>query len=297
VELTLSTHLLVDGLLDDAGLDALAVSGYPVVEAWLAEPHVPWKDTRALGKFSARLESRGLRAGSVHLPFYPSVPELRGHGAKWSLIDSATKGRKDALEGATEGLHAAATLGASCAVLHLGWQKDAWDGDQGRWAAEGVASLLETARQVGVTLLLENIISEGTRAARLVSLLDEVDPERAAGVCLDLGHAHVEGDVLAQLEAALPRLRHLHIHDNDGHKDAHLPPGEGSIPWESVLGRLQEFGYQGLAALELRDLSRGDTPSTQVVEDLTSRARVFHHHFSSLGLLPPCPTSPTPKPS
>ena len=291
MELTLSTHLLVDGLLDEAGLDALAVSGYPIVEAWLAEPHVPWKDTRALRKFSAKLESRNLKTGSVHLPFYPSVPELRGEGAKWSLIHSEPKQRKEALDGAAEGLYAAAALGAKSGVLHLGWQKDSWDGDENLWAAEGVAHLIAIARQVGVKLLLENIISEGTRASRLVALLDEVDPAAEAGICLDIGHAHVEGDVMAQLEAALPRLCHLHVHDNDGENDTHLPPGEGTIPWDSLLRRLKDSDYQGLAALELRDNSRGKNPSKEVVENLAGRARSFHNQYCSKGLLPPCPAT------
>lgn len=257
MELTLSTHLLVYDALGVTALEALSRSGYAKLEVWLAEPHVPWRDAEALAAFRARLDDFGLSAGSVHLPFYPSVPALIEDNARWSLIDPSAAARADALQASIDGLHAAAALGADCGVLHLGWQKDAWTDHSHGWAREAVAQLIPAAQAAGVHLLLENIISEGTRVQKLVHLLDELDPEGSVGLCVDLGHAHVEGQVVEELQAALPRLRHLHVHDNDGCSDAHLAPGQGTIPWQEVIHTLQGAGYNGLAALEMRDYSRG----------------------------------------
>ena len=257
MELTLSTHLLVYDALGVPALEALSRSGYAKLEVWLAEPHVPWRDAEALASFKARLDDFGMKAGSVHLPFYPSVPELIEDNARWSLIDPSSEARAEAIQASIEGLHAAAALGAEGGVLHLGWQKDAWTDHSHGWAREAVAQLIPAAQAAGVDLLLENIISDGTRVQKLVDLLDELDPECSAGLCVDLGHAHVEGDVVEELQAALPRLKHLHVHDNDGCSDAHLAPGQGTIPWPEVLQTLQDAGYDGLAALEMRDYSRG----------------------------------------
>jgi sugar phosphate isomerase/epimerase len=273
MELSLSTHLLVYGHLDEPALCALAASGLSLVEVWLAEPHLCWKDARALAEFRARLEQHGLRPASVHLPFYPSVPALLEHGEKWSLIDPAVAQREIALAGTREGIYACAALGARQAVLHLGWQGDAWLDSSHGWARDAVAELLPVAHACGVELLLENIISSGTRVARLIELLDEIDPAGQAGICLDLGHAHVEGDVLAELQVALPRLRHLHLHDNDGCSDAHLAPGLGSMPWAEVLAQLQAAGYDGAGALEIRDLSRGAEAPDQVIQKAVQQAR------------------------
>jgi len=279
VRLTLSTHLLVHGPLDAAALRALRATGHDTVEVWLAEPHVPWREPGACERFRAALADHGLSAGTVHLPFYPSVPELKELGRKWSVLDPDPAARGEAVRGAADGLRAAALLGARGAVLHLGWQRDAWDGRAHGRAREAVAALLPVARAAGVRLLLENIISAGTRVPALLALLDETDPQGEAGICLDLGHAHVDGGVLAELEAALPRLAHLHVHDNDGSEDAHLAPGRGTIPWPAVLQRLRDAGYDAGGALELRDLSRGAEPVPALCRAAAAETRAFRAAF------------------
>lgn len=275
MRLTLSTHLLVHGELDFAALEAIRRSGHDVIELWLAEPHVPWRNPGRCERFRAALAGHGLTAATVHLPFYPSVPELKEQGRKWSLLHADPAERRAALDGAADGLRAAALLGAQGAVLHLGWQRDAWDGHAHGHAREAVSELLPVARAAGVRLLLENIISSGTRAAALLALLEEVDPGGEAGICLDLGHAHVEGGVLAELRDALPRLAHLHVHDNDGTEDAHLAPGRGTIAWPGVVELLRDFGYAGLGALELRDATRGTAGAPELCRAAAADTRGF----------------------
>lgn len=297
MQLSLSSHLLVYGLCAPEELAAARAAGIEQVELWLAEPHLPWRQPSACEALRGRLADLGLRAGSVHLPFYPSVPALLEHGEKWSLIDPDPVRRAESLAGTRAGMIAAAALGADHAVLHLGWQRDTWGENEQGWAREAVHNLLDDPPAEGVCLCLENIISSGTRVGALIALLDEVDPDGHAGICLDLGHAHVDGGVLTELEAAAPRLRHLHLHDNDGQQDRHLAPGLGSIPWPEVLARLQACGFQGAGALEVRDFSRGARPAAEVLtETLTASAAIFPQikvptaeadapHNSSL---PPC---------
>jgi len=281
MEFTLSTHLLVYEELGATALEALAASGYPKLELWLAEPHVPWRDATALAKFRARLADYGLSTPSVHLPFYPSVPELLQQNARWSLIDGAKHARQEALAASADGLHAAAAIGAECGVLHLGWQGDTWNARSDGWAREAVAELVPVAREAGIKLLLENIISSGTRVSKLVELLDEVDPAGDVGLCVDLGHAHVEGNILEELQAALPRLDHLHVHDNDGQKDSHLPPGEGTIPWQQVVEQLRSIDFDGYAALELRDHSKGCAGCQQTISENMAKVDAFRRELGA----------------
>ncbi|HJM39320.1 MAG TPA: sugar phosphate isomerase/epimerase family protein [Planctomycetota bacterium] len=284
MDLTLSSHLLVYRPMEEAALAQMASSGFSKIEVWLAEPHVPWRSERGLEKFRAQLAAHGLRAGSVHLPFYPSVHELFNEGKKWSLLAPANLDRKTALEGAAEGIRAASFLGADCAVLHLGWPGDAWSTEHHAWARDAVAELLPVARACQVQLLLENIISKGTRTSSLAKLLDEVDPAGEAGICLDLGHAHVEGNVLEELQYAIPRLAHLHVHDNDGTCDSHFAPGQGTIPWLDVLRALDEGGFQGQAALELRDFSKGSDCATDVLNLELGHVHDFRARCASEGI-------------
>jgi len=275
VRLSLSTHLFVHGELDCAALEAIRRSGHAALEVWLAEPHVPWRNPGRCERFRASLADHGLATRSVHLPFYPSVPELKEQGRRWSLLDPDPAQRQVALVGAADGLRAAALLGAEVAVLHLGWQRDLWTEHSHAHAREAVSQLLPVARAAGVRLLLENIISSGTRAAALLELLDEVDPAGEAGICLDLGHAHVDGGVLAELRAALPRLAHLHVHDNDGTEDAHLAPGRGTIPWPEVMDLLRAEHYSGFGALELRDPTRGSAGAPELCRASAAELRGF----------------------
>ncbi|MCH2101086.1 MAG: sugar phosphate isomerase/epimerase [Planctomycetes bacterium] len=287
MQLSLSSHLLVYGRCEPEELVSARAAGIEQLELWLAEPHLPWRDLAACAALRKRLGDLGLRAGSVHLPFYPSVPELLDAGEKWSLIDPDPRQRAIALDGVRAGMQAAADLGAEHAVLHLGWQRDSWTQNEHGWAREAVHSLLSEPPANGVQLCLENIISSGTRAAALMQLLDEVDPEGRAGICLDLGHAHVDGGVLAELECAAPRLCHLHLHDNDGQCDAHLPPGSGTIPWPLVLAQLEAAGFDGYGALEIRDQSRGERPVAETLQEtLAASAKIFPE------LLPPDTIAP-----
>jgi sugar phosphate isomerase/epimerase len=265
MKLSLSSHLLVYSDLHAPSLQALANSGIPELELWLAEPHVPWRDPEKLSVFKKQLDDFGITVPSVHLPFYPSVPCLLNNNTRWSVIDADASQRQTAIEGAAQGLAAAASLGAKCAVLHLGWQKDNWSNSSHGWAREAVVELMSVAKKVGVRLLLENIISDGTRVEKLLELLDEIDPTHEVGICLDLGHANIEGDVAEELLLALPRLDHIHVHDNDGRTDSHLCPGAGSIAWPQVVELLRSNGFTGHAALELRDYSRGEHSAPQII--------------------------------
>jgi sugar phosphate isomerase/epimerase len=58
--------------------------------------------------------------------------------------------------------------------------------------------------------------------------------------CFDTGHHNVfaVAPVATWIEALGPYLGQLHIHDNDGKKDRHLPPGEGNFPFTELFDML-----------------------------------------------------------
>lgn len=90
------------------------------------------------------------------------------------------------------------------------------------------------------TLALENVMEP--EPSLLTEIVRQVDDPRL-GLCLDVGHANTgtsESPPLAWIDPMAPWLRHVHLHDNDGHWDTHSPLGEGSVPMEAVLERLLE---------------------------------------------------------
>lgn len=73
-------------------------------------------------------------------------------------------------------------------------------------------------------------------------------------ICLDSGHAHLQGlDVAREVRAAGALLKDTHFHDNigpSGNLDQHIPPGLGTINWQEVCRALDEIGYPGPVVFE-----------------------------------------------
>ncbi len=71
------------------------------------------------------------------------------------------------------------------------------------------------------------------------------------GICMDVGHARLMGDVVDAIETCSGHLITTHLHDNRGRNDDHLVPGKGVIDWDATLLALQKIGYDGVWMFEL----------------------------------------------
>jgi len=72
------------------------------------------------------------------------------------------------------------------------------------------------------------------------------------GFVLDNGHCNLIGqDIGMYLPAASWRLCDLHLNDNDGTKDQHAIPGEGTFDWDGFLSKLDQADYVGPLMLEI----------------------------------------------
>src|ERR671922_99166 len=114
---------------------------------------------------------------------------------------------------------------------------------------DAVAELAGAAAARGLTLMVENMGRSFGTAAELAPLLD-ADP--AVHFHLDVGHAHLAGDTTAELlDAFGDRLAHVHVSDNFGADDLHLPLGAGSVDWREVVEALRGVGYDGTVTVEV----------------------------------------------
>jgi sugar phosphate isomerase/epimerase len=120
--------------------------------------------------------------------------------------------------------------------------------------AEAVASLAEDADHAGVRLMVENM---GRSFATPEELRPLFGAAPAAGFHLDVGHAHLgrrpeePNRTSALLDAFGDRLAHVHVHDNLGVDDLHLPLGAGSVDWPDVGRVLRRAGYDGTVTIEI----------------------------------------------
>ena len=75
------------------------------------------------------------------------------------------------------------------------------------------------------------------------------------GICFDIGHAHIAGSTESFLEDHVP-LINLHLHNNHGVSDEHLPLDSGNIDIEYILDALKRR-YDGDYIIESRSLEEG----------------------------------------
>ncbi|MGC8639097.1 MAG: sugar phosphate isomerase/epimerase family protein [Isosphaeraceae bacterium] len=172
------------------------------------------------------------------------------------------------------------TAGGKYLVVHPGGLSLPEHRDSRRESlARGLLELDEHAAGSKVVVCVENMppgVYPGSRMGEIHALLRELDRPRLA-LALDTGHAHISSDLHDETMAAGALLATTHVHDNDGRKDSHDPPGRGTIDWTLWANSLDLVGYDGPIMLEcvrqLRDdptLFRGD-----VLAPLTGKSPHF----------------------
>jgi sugar phosphate isomerase/epimerase len=119
-------------------------------------------------------------------------------------------------------------------------------------------SIIELARFAedrSVKLALENMPIKhwtlGNTASDILGLIKDTQ----LGICLDVGHANIMGDIDNFL-AHIDKIFNVHIHDNLGKRDEHLVLGEGNIDIFSIVNKLATR-YSGNLIIESNNLSEG----------------------------------------
>ncbi|WP_022797441.1 sugar phosphate isomerase/epimerase family protein [Thermus islandicus] len=178
---------------------------------------------------------------TLHLPFVELNPA--------SLIPSV---RKLAEERLLKALEFGEALGARVGVLHTG-QVPVRHPLALSLAREALEQTLSALLPLPFPVALENLaLGEEDLLKGPEALRDLLGRFPQYGFCLDVGHALVElgpRGPLLYWEALGERLLHLHLHDNHGRRDDHLPVGAGRVPWERLTPLLR--GFSGTAALEV----------------------------------------------
>ena len=102
---------------------------------------------------------------------------------------------------------------------------------------------------------MENVLDEDWRL--LLDVYKQVEHPNFK-LCLDMGHAHCYSDisVLDWAKSFGSYVSHVHVHDNMGDRDSHIALGEGTIPYEEVLGLLKQNNPQMDCTIECSSLEK-----------------------------------------
>ncbi|MBV8553651.1 MAG: sugar phosphate isomerase/epimerase [Acidobacteriaceae bacterium] len=267
----LSTHLFVAHRLTTVWLDRVWDAGFPAVEIFCARQHIDYRDKAQITELGHWFRDAELQVHSLHAPMY--TDDVWGRSGPHAVIDitDTTKARRmAAVDEIKRALEIAEIVPFRYLIQHVGVTGQEFD----EWRIESAFSSLDELRvfagQRGVELLLENTPNQLSSAQRLNQLLTITHLN--LNYCFDLGHAHMSEGVAAEFELMKDRIRSTHVHDNNGHDDQHLFPGQGSIDWKETMRLLGGGSGQYPLLLELKEVPTLEHPlqeAKQSVDQLT----------------------------
>jgi sugar phosphate isomerase/epimerase len=202
----------------------------------------------------------------LHAPTSRDISAMRESGMPLSICEVERVRRIEAMDELKRVIDVADDLPFARLILHMGGPRETADPRKRDAAFSTLEHLVLHARHAGVTICVENTTSEMGDPAYLRAFVDET---RLTGLRFnfDIGHAHLSDfPEEERIEKSFSPLRDLvasvHLHDNHGDKDEHIPPHKGSIDWPAAIKILQSAPQASLPiVLELKEKTGPDAPS------------------------------------
>ena len=119
------------------------------------------------------------------------------------------------------------------------------------FANESIKEIGDYAKDLGVLATIENMPNFESMIYQNIVDLNQLLVENEMHMTLDIGHANHVG--YAPEDMIFDSIKHVHVHDNLGDDDSHLPLGEGSIDLKYIINTLESKNYDGIYILEVND--------------------------------------------
>jgi len=174
-----------------------------------------------------------------------------------SLADLTESIRKASLEETLASMKAAKELGCEKVVLHpwfLSGLGPMLPEMAAQFGKESLVVLLDHACDIGISVCLENLFPKAESLVRPEDFTEWFALYPELRLTLDTGHANLAGGtrtILSFIERYGDRLGHVHVSDNRGRSDDHLPIGAGNIDFPAVVAALKATGYDQTVTFEV----------------------------------------------
>lgn len=204
------------------------------------------------------IHASGLRT-TIHAPFMDLNP-----GSPETLIRQVTARRFEQV------LDAAEILKPVVMVFHPGYDRWRYGDSQDTWLGNCIDTfrqVLARAEGIGCTIAVENIFEEDP--STLKGLLDAFDLPRLRH-CFDVGHWNLFHKVgmeewFAQLGSYIAEV---HIHDNHGTRDEHLPIGDGDIDFDLFFSLMRQYAPDAVYTIEAHSREKVALAMTRLLKHL-----------------------------
>ena len=262
----LSTYLFVSRKLTPELLEQIAGSGFEGVEIFCTRSHFEYSMKAEIQAMASALEQRHLQLVSLHAPTSRDVSAMRESGTPLSICEVERVRRVEAMDELKRVIDVADDLPYARLILHMGGARETADPRKRDAAFSSLEHLILHAHHAGVTICVENTMSEMGDPSYLRTFVDET---RLTGLRFnfDIGHANLSDfPDDERLEKSFSPLRDLvssvHLHDNRGEKDEHIPPYDGTIDWPAAIKLLKTAAEPNLPlVLELKEKTGPEAPS------------------------------------
>ena len=240
----------------DIGISTGAYANFSLAAALLRIGEIaPAAEVLSLGRHSLLDPANARVVALAGLPFSVHGPFLHFEFGNRSSVK-----HRAAVDLHRRHLAVAAELGAHVYVVHpdLQRRKVLWDKRIIKTLESAFEELAVLQDESGVIIAVENLPFTTHSHFRAPGDLDL----KGLALALDVGHAAVTGTLSGWLEDADHNVRHIHLHDNEGHVggDQHLPLGRGVIDAAPVMALARATG----ATVVLEHKNEAD-----VIESLT----------------------------
>jgi sugar phosphate isomerase/epimerase len=149
-------------------------------------------------------------------------------------------------------LEAASFLGPVNMVLHAGYDERRFNGDVDLWLYQSLKTwpdVVSEAERLGITIVAENIFEKDPATLKL--LVREIDSPNFR-LCIDSGHLNLFSEVGPEVWFGEigEFVAEVHLHDNGGKVDEHLPIGEGTIDFDDFFSNLKKYADNPVYTIE-----------------------------------------------
>src|SRR5580693_8476843 len=261
----LSTHLFVNHRLTTVWLERIWAAGIPLVEIFCAPPHLDYHNRMQISELGHWFRDSQLKLHSLHAPMY--TDEIWGRSGPQAVINITDRTKADRIQWVGEikrALEIAEIIPFRYLIQHLGVTGQEFSDYAIEAAFGSLEELMVFAGQRGVEILLENT-PNALATAEGLQLFNSMTHLKLNYV-FDTGHAHIGAGIAHEFEIMKPRIRSLHVHDNDGKEDQHLFPLStgGTIDWPATMELLRSCPGQFPMLLELREVAAMQYPLDEI---------------------------------
>ena len=246
----MSSYVFIKERLHPGLLDRMAGGGAQAIEIFAARGHFDYTDRAQVREVANWFKSGQVEFHSMHSPIFTTNDFARAVDPPLNIVDMEKRRRIEAMDEIKRAIEVAEHLPFRFLVQHIGNSNESDDTRKFEDALSSIEHLRAFARPLGVSLLVENIPNEISAPERLMELLRILRYDDM-GVCFDTGHAHMMSTVHQAFGVLESRIRSTHVHDNNGIRDSHLWPGEGTVDWEQTMHLLRSAPHAPALLMEI----------------------------------------------